>query len=311
LKSSPPRLGFLVSAFVHVTLIMILVDRSLAPRVLVPETVPAAPLRGPAVFLPPPEVLRQLWPSPVAPPPVRPAPAPAPVSRDRISVGAPSAERAKGPMVLRREDDLTATPRGTPRGDRTERAAAPAVPTPPPPTAAPPPADLLADGRDTRPGALRLPPGLGRSEPSGTQPPAGPPSLARTLRDLDRRLSQAGPSGTVTGTGQQMGPLFFDPEGADFTVWINHFKNEVYRNWLLPQAVLLGVRGHVDLEFTVERDGRVTNLRLLKSAGNPALDKSAANAIVASRFMPLPSDFASARVTMQVSFYYGDGPQGS
>jgi len=74
-----------------------------------------------------------------------------------------------------------------------------------------------------------------------------------------------------------MGPLFFDPEGADFTVWINHFKNEIYRNWLMPQAVLLGIRGHVDLEFTVERDGSVTNVRLLKSAGNPALDKAAAN----------------------------------
>jgi len=107
-----------------------------------------------------------------------------------------------------------------------------------------------------------------------------------------------------------MGPLFFDPEGADFTVWINHFKNEVYRNWLIPQAVLLGIRGHVDLEFTVERDGSVTGLKLVKSIGNPALDKAAANAIIASRFMALPSDFAPARVTMQVSFFYGEGPQG-
>lgn len=107
-----------------------------------------------------------------------------------------------------------------------------------------------------------------------------------------------------------MGPLFFDPEGADFTVWINHFKNEVYRNWLIPQAVLLGIRGHVDLEFTVERDGRVTGLKLVKSIGNPALDKAAANAIIAGRFMALPSDFAPPRVTMQVSFFYGEGPQG-
>ena len=43
MKSSPPSLGFLVSASVHVILIMILVDRSLASRVLVPETVSAEP----------------------------------------------------------------------------------------------------------------------------------------------------------------------------------------------------------------------------------------------------------------------------
>jgi protein TonB len=108
-----------------------------------------------------------------------------------------------------------------------------------------------------------------------------------------------------------MGPLFFDPEGADFTAWINHFKNEVYRNWIIPQGALLGVRGHVDLAFTVERDGRLTNLRLLKSAGNPALDRAAENALLASLLHPLPADFAPERVTMEVTFYYGAGPEGS
>ena len=161
-------------------------------------------------------------------------------------------------------------------------------------------------------GRLRLPPGIGQPEPPAATGPGGPsrPSLSQTLRDLDRRLAQAGPRGTASGTGQQMGPLFFAPEGADFTVWLDHFKNEIYRNWMIPQAVLLGIRGHVDLEFTVERDGSVTGLKLVKSVGNPALDKAAANAILAGRFLPLPSDFAPPRVTIQVSFYYGEGPQG-
>jgi TonB family protein len=161
---------------------------------------------------------------------------------------------------------------------------------------------------------LRLPPGLGRPEPSGSGAPAGPPrpsSLADTLRHLDERLAQSGPRGVTTGTGQQMGPLFFDPEGADFTAWINHFKNEVYRNWIIPQTALLGLHGHVDLEFTVERDGRLTNLRILKSAGNASLDRAAENALLSSRLMPLPGDFAPPRVTMQVSFFYNEGPQGS
>jgi len=310
LEESSPRLGFLISGFVHVTLIMLLIDRSLTSCPVARESVPAPSPRGPAVFLPPAEVLRKLQTPPQvpAPPAVHPTPIPTPLpGRDRISVGGPSADRAKGPMLLRREDDLTATPRGTPRGDGSERAQA----TPPPTPVASPPS-LVADGGGAG-GRLRLPPGIGRPEPppvAAAGGPPGPSSLSRTLRDLDRRLAEAGPRGTVTGTGQQMGPLFFDPEGADFTVWINHFKNEIYRNWLMPQAVLLGIRGHVDLEFTVERDGGVTNVRLLKSAGNPALDKAAANAIVASRFLALPSDFAPPRVTIQVSFFYGEGPQG-
>jgi TonB family protein len=302
-------LGFLVSGFVHVTLIMLLIDRSLKPRPVAPEIIPAATLKGPSVFLPPAEVLRQLRPAPpvTVAPLVRPTPVPTPPpGRDRISVGGPTADRAKGPILLRREDDLTATPRGTVRGDGSER-----VQSTPPPTPVPSPPSLLADGGGAE--RLRLPPGLGRAEPPAAGASAGPPgpsSLSRTLRDLDRRLPEAGPRGTVSGTGQQMGPLFFDPEGADFTVWLDRFKNEVYRNWLIPQAVLLGIRGHVDLEFTVERDGSVTGLKLVKSIGNSALDKAAANAILAGRFLPLPSDFAPPRVTMQVSFYYGEGPQG-
>jgi TonB family protein len=307
-------LGFLVSAFVHVTLIMLLIDRSLTPRPVAPEIVPAATPKGPSVFLPPAEVLRQLRTAPPAtvPPAVQPAPVPTPVptpeaGRDRISVGGPTTDRAKGPILLRREDDLTATPRGTLRGDGSDKAQVAPAPTP-----VPSPPSLVADGADAG-GRLRLPPGIGRPEaPAGTGPggPSRPSSLSQTLRDLDHRLAQSGPRGTVSGTGQQMGPLFFDPEGADFTVWLDRFKNEVYRNWLIPQAVLLGIRGHVDLEFTVERDGSVTGLRLLKSVGNPALDKAAANAILAGRFLQLPSDFGPPRVTMQVSFFYGEGPQG-
>jgi protein TonB len=123
-------------------------------------------------------------------------------------------------------------------------------------------------------------------------------------------VGEVGPRGIESGTGQQMGPLFFDPEGADFTVWINHFKNEVYRNWIVPQAALLGFRGHVDLEFTVERDGTLTDLKMLKSSGTPALDRAAANALMGSRLLPLPRDFSPSRVTMQVTFFYNQGPQG-
>jgi TonB family protein len=168
-----------------------------------------------------------------------------------------------------------------------------------------------------RPGTegTRLPKGTGQikegEEGSQGQKGTGEKSIASSLRNLERRLQDTGPPGSPTGTGQQMGPLFFDPEGADFTAWLNHFKNEVYRNWIVPQPALLGFRGHVDIEFTVERDGRISDLKVLKSTGTPALDRAAQNALLGSRFLPLPAEFGPARVTMQGSFYYNEGPQGS
>jgi protein TonB len=262
------------------------------------------------IFMPSRELLRQL-----APPPAHRTPAPAPTPppaqarpKDRISIGPPSTDRAKV-LELRREDDLTKVPKGKPNA----RPSAP--PTPAPAVAASSPAPVPGTGAAVRQAeGLRLPSGLNGPAPGDGGSRAGgaspPPTLAESLRNLDQRLADVGPRGIESGTGQQMGPLFFDPEGADFTVWINHFKNEVYRNWIVPQAALLGFRGHVDLEFSVERDGTLTDLRMLKSSGTPALDRAAANALMGSRLLPLPRDFGPPRVTMQVTFFYNQGPQG-
>jgi TonB family protein len=126
---------------------------------------------------------------------------------------------------------------------------------------------------------------------------------------LAERIAEA-PLGVPTGLGnfRQMGPLAFDPQGADFTAWINHFKNEVYRNWIVPKAAEFGFSGHSDFEFTVERDGTITGLRLILASGTVSLDRAAHNALVSSRFLPLPSDFRPPRVTMRVSFGYNQGP---
>ncbi len=266
-------------------------------------------------MLPPPEVLRQVLPPPSRPVEAQPRPVPPPTpppaeAKDRISVGPPSAERAKGPLVLRREDDLTKVPKGSPN----------AVPSAPATTAgrAEDTEARAAERASASPETegLRLPPGLGAlargEEGQRSKPVAGAsPSIASSLKNLERRLQVVGPSGLQTGTGQQMGPLFFDPLGADFTVWINHFKNEVYRNWIVPQSVLMGFRGHVDLEFSVERNGSLTNLRMLKSSGTPALDRAAMNALLGSRLLALPADYGPPRVTMQVTFYYNEGPRES
>jgi protein TonB len=112
------------------------------------------------------------------------------------------------------------------------------------------------------------------------------------------------------GTEQDLGGLSFDPQGADFTLWIIAFKKEVYRNWIVPQAAQLGrARGHVNFEFTVERNGSISALRVLKSSGTASLDKAAQNALSAGKFAALPNDYTPPRVTMQVTFFYNEAPR--
>jgi protein TonB len=269
------------------------------------------------VFLPPASVLRQLLPR--LPPTARPQPAPAPTpppadqsKKDRISIGPPTDLRTKGPLILRREEDLTKVPKGLP----SPRTAAPAPA--PAPTPGPAVAEQRGAGTRERQGreGLRLPPGLGGVLPRGDEgsrerPGAIGSSIPGAIDGVSRRLERDAQLGLPTGTGQNLGGLYFDPRGADFTAWINHFKNEVYRNWILPQAAMLGFRGHVDFEFTVERNGTMSALRMLKSSGTPALDKAAQFALTSSHWLPLPDDYGPARVTMQVAFYYNEAPQGS
>ena len=102
-----------------------------------------------------------------------------------------------------------------------------------------------------------------------------------------------------------MGPLFFDPEGADFTAWINHFKNEVYRSWIVPQAAVMGMKGDVDIEFVVARDGTLVSVTMVRSSGTAALDRAAQNALLGSRLLALPADYAPAQITMRARFIYG------
>jgi TonB family protein len=309
------RQGFLVSAIVHLTLLMLLIAYRPVPRK--PDEIDPNTLeRKDLVFLPPASVLRQLvpmTPREARPRPPMPAPTPPPAqarpqAKDRISIGPPSDLRTKGPMILRRDDDLTKVPKGQM--------------VPPAPSAPPAPPAQVAQkggGAPETPGreGLRLPPGLEGQMTRGDEgrrarPGALGPQIAGAVEGLTRRIEQDARLGLPTGTGQNLSGLQFDPQGADFTLWVNTFKNEVYRNWIVPQAALFGsARGHVDFEFTVERNGSMSALRMLKSSGTTSLDKAAEFALRGSTFLPLPDDYGPPRVTMQVTFVYNEAPQGS
>jgi TonB family protein len=304
-----PRLGFLASVVVHLFIVMLLIEHR--PTILrpIPASRPAEPPAGPAVFLPPADVLRQLRPVPPArpaPPPVPPAraltapiptppPTPPPALRDRVSIGRAERAQTKGPIELRPGQDLAAVQKGRPDG---------------------------VGGGGSAPAAAGGPREAPRPVPGGqlTEAPvseaaktgSGRPSLlAETLRNLDQRLAAGAARGVTSGTLQELGPLTFDPQGADFTKWATRMQNEFYRNWIVPQAVLLGFHGRVDMQFTVERDGRISELLIIKSSGMPALDRASANALLGSRLSPLPADYAPPTLTINVYVTYNERPAGS
>jgi TonB family protein len=288
------RGGMLVSTLAHVAVIFLVIQTA---TVIAPPA-PPAPAKpaevAQRVFLPPTAVLRQMAPPRVAPRPAPvPVPTPAPDAKDRISIGPPSDVRQKE-LMLRREDDLTRVARGQSMNPGEARPRAP-EPAPTPRAMADAGVPLTSGEAPLAPPQARL----GRLRA---------PILA-SLDRLQRDPSHSAAFGVPTGAGGQMGPLFFDPQGADFTDWIQRFKNEVYRNWIVPPSAVFGFNGEVDFEFVVDRSGAIVDLRLLASSGTGAYDRAARNALTGSRFLPLPTDYRPETVTMKVGFIYNAGRQ--
>ncbi len=271
------------------------------PTLPAEEEKPKAPR---AFFLPPqlaakppaPRVVAKAVPQPTPPPPQPVATPPPPPKSAKISIGEASEKRAE---ELRLERDRDIGRRGTKTAqDRTV------------PQEAIPQSDKRAGegrGEDAQHSGLPLPAGGANPMSQANDPRVMGPSggiLSASTRSVERALRERRDMSQMEIPGYQMGPLFFDPEGADFTRWINHFKSEVYRNWIIPEPARLGVRGQVGIEFTVDRAGKITRIAMLSLSGMPALDRAASNALQGSDLLPLPEDYPAGSVTMRVTFVY-------
>jgi protein TonB len=296
----PPRDRVLIGSLaVHAVFLALLF--LIEPREAPPPAEEKAPERRafllPKQLSPPaaPKVARAA-PAPTPPPPRPVATPPPPEKQAKISIGEASEQRAKE-LMLERDRDIGR------RGTKTAEAQAK------PEEAVPESQERTGQGRgaDAQKSGQLVPTGGRLPMPRADDPRAAGPSgglLSASTRSVERAMKEKRDMSQMEIAGYQMGPLFFDPEGADFTRWINHFKSEVYRNWIIPEPARMGIRGQVGIEFTVDRSGKITRITQMSSAGMPALDRAASNALQGSDLLPLPDDYPAGSVTMRVTFVY-------
>ena len=64
--------------------------------------------------------------------------------------------------------------------------------------------------------------------------------------------------------GNQVDPAIqFDSKGVEFGPWLRRFVAQVKRNWFVPYAAM-SLKGHVVITFNVHKDGRITDLQVLR-----------------------------------------------
>lgn len=89
---------------------------------------------------------------------------------------------------------------------------------------------------------------------------------------------------------------------ADFCCpgYIRTMSAAIKRNWKQSQ----GVAGINVLRFTIERDGRVTNIEMVESSGNFALDRESRVVLTNAKLPPLPAQFTEPKLVIRLFFEY-------
>ena len=165
---------------------------------------------------------------------------------------------------------------------------------------------------ETRTG-LTLPDSLTAAEPRAADKTSHGPSagvLADAIRNIQKYAQKDGFVNLQGGAGQDFGPAIqFDTKGVDFGPWLARFVAQIRRNWFIPYAAM-SMHGHVVITFYVGRDGRITELRVLKPSSIDAFNNSAYGALASSNpTVPLPPQYPDDRAFFTVTFFFNENPE--
>ena len=135
---------------------------------------------------------------------------------------------------------------------------------------------------------------------------ASSPMRSATCSGTRRSDSFDNPQG---GEQQDFAPsIQFDTKGVEFGPWLRRFIAQIRRNWFIPYAAM-SMHGHVVVTFNVHKDGRITDLQVLRPSPIDAFNNSAQNAILASNpTQPLPPEYPDDKAFFTVTFFFNETP---
>ena len=237
----------------------------------------------------------------------------------KVEIAAPPPERAELSDLDRRAASIERPPQPKnplpfARGNTTERIDADAVNGP---REKPEPPSPPAGGANGEP-AREVPPlpdatnGMTLPKPETAKPQMRGPStgiLADAIRNVQKYASQESFNNPQGGAPDQNFPsIQFDSKGVEFGPWLRRFVAQIRRNWFIPYAAMT-MKGHVVVTFFVHKDGRITELKVVRPSSIDAFTNSAFNALAASNpTVPLPPEYPDDRAFFTVTFYFNEDP---
>jgi len=200
------------------------------------------------------------------------------------------------------------------RGNSPERIESSAPTRPNPQPSAPEEPSPQPSGEPSRQG-MALPESMTAIEPraseNGRQSQVqGPSVIADAIRNVQKYVEKEGFQNLRGGANQELNQsIQFDTKGVEFGPWIRRFVAQIRRNWFVPQAAMT-LRGHVVITFYVHKDGRLTDLQIIRPSGVDGFNSSAFGALASSNpTYPLPPEYPDDRAFFTVTFYFNETPQ--
>ncbi len=97
-----------------------------------------------------------------------------------------------------------------------------------------------------------------------------------------------------------------DTRQLEYTTYLEKVKGNIVRAWKYPVEASEGKEeGKVDVEFTILKNGRLQNVRILRSSGFSSLDREAIRAVgAASPFYPIPKQIGLDQLSIRFTFNY-------
>ena len=142
---------------------------------------------------------------------------------------------------------------------------------------------------------------------SGPQTKIVPPLPKRQIPLFDPSLINEQSNKIVPQMGEgQSQEISLDTTKSKYISYFKHIKDKLYLVWRYPlTARAAGIQGTVYILFVINRQGELTEVRVLKSSGFTMLDREAERALrAAAPFGPFPPDWTERELRIRARFIY-------
>ncbi len=120
------------------------------------------------------------------------------------------------------------------------------------------------------------------------------------IANLEKRYEAESPK------GEQGKTLQLNTSEFKYQRYLLAMKDAIERRWDYPaMAAANGWQGILRIDFTINKDGTIRNIKVLKSSDYPVLDDAAVTAIkLAAPFPPFPANFQIKEINIKGTFEY-------